>query len=51
MRRLGVQLLGRWNGDERLIAAARWLAEIEFGKPRDGSFRRLRPLACAGDCR
>src|SRR4029079_545455 len=23
---LGVQLLGGWNGDERLIAAARWLA-------------------------
>jgi Asp-tRNA(Asn)/Glu-tRNA(Gln) amidotransferase A subunit family amidase len=28
---LGVQLLGRWNGDERLIAAARWLAEVDFG--------------------
>jgi Asp-tRNA(Asn)/Glu-tRNA(Gln) amidotransferase A subunit family amidase len=27
---LGVQLLGRWDGDERLIAAARWLAEVEF---------------------
>jgi Asp-tRNA(Asn)/Glu-tRNA(Gln) amidotransferase A subunit family amidase len=28
---LGVQLLGRWNGDEPLVAAARWLTEIEFG--------------------
>jgi Asp-tRNA(Asn)/Glu-tRNA(Gln) amidotransferase A subunit family amidase len=28
---LGVQLLGRWNGDEPLVATARWLAETEFG--------------------
>jgi Asp-tRNA(Asn)/Glu-tRNA(Gln) amidotransferase A subunit family amidase len=30
---LGVQLLGRWHEDERLIAVARWLAEIQFGIP------------------
>ena len=23
---VGVQLLGPWHGDERLVAAARWLA-------------------------
>jgi Asp-tRNA(Asn)/Glu-tRNA(Gln) amidotransferase A subunit family amidase len=28
---LGVQLLGRWQGDERLTAIARWLAEVHFG--------------------
>ena len=28
---LGIQLLGRWQGDERLTAAARWLAEVQFG--------------------
>ena len=28
---LGVQLLGRWQGDERLTAIARWLAEVLFG--------------------
>jgi Asp-tRNA(Asn)/Glu-tRNA(Gln) amidotransferase A subunit family amidase len=28
---LGVQLLGRWHEDERLTAAARWLAETHFG--------------------
>ena len=28
---LGVQLLGRWHQDERLTAAARWLAETHFG--------------------
>jgi len=28
---LGVQLLGRWQGDERLTAVARWLAEVHFG--------------------
>jgi Asp-tRNA(Asn)/Glu-tRNA(Gln) amidotransferase A subunit family amidase len=30
---LGVQLLGRWHEDERLTAAARWLAETHFGNP------------------
>jgi Asp-tRNA(Asn)/Glu-tRNA(Gln) amidotransferase A subunit family amidase len=30
---LGVQLLGRWHQDERLTAAARWLAESHFGNP------------------
>ena len=30
---LGVQLLGRWHGDERLTAVARWLAEVHCGKP------------------
>jgi Asp-tRNA(Asn)/Glu-tRNA(Gln) amidotransferase A subunit family amidase len=29
---LGVQLLGRWQGDESLTAVARWLAEVHFGK-------------------
>src|SRR5579883_823639 len=29
---LGVQLLGRWHEDQRLIAVARWLAEVHFGK-------------------
>jgi Asp-tRNA(Asn)/Glu-tRNA(Gln) amidotransferase A subunit family amidase len=28
---LGIQLLGRWQGDERLTAVARWLAELQFG--------------------
>src|SRR5204862_7132069 len=28
---LGVQMLGRWQGDERLTAIARWLAEVHFG--------------------
>ena len=28
---LGVQLLGHWQGDERLTAVARWLAEVHFG--------------------
>jgi Asp-tRNA(Asn)/Glu-tRNA(Gln) amidotransferase A subunit family amidase len=28
---LGLQLLGRWQGDKRLTAAARWLAEVHFG--------------------
>ena len=27
---LGIQLLGRWQGDERLTAAARWLAEVQY---------------------
>src|SRR4051812_28079822 len=27
---LGVQLLGRWQGDERLTAVARWLAEVQY---------------------
>ena len=35
---LGVQLLGRWHGDERLTAIARWLAEVHFGNPPDGRF-------------
>lgn len=30
---LGIQLLGRWHEDERLTAAARWLAEDHFGNP------------------
>jgi Asp-tRNA(Asn)/Glu-tRNA(Gln) amidotransferase A subunit family amidase len=30
---LGVQLLGRWHNDEPLTAVARWIAEVEFGKP------------------
>jgi Asp-tRNA(Asn)/Glu-tRNA(Gln) amidotransferase A subunit family amidase len=30
---LGIQLLGRWNEDERLTATARWLAENHFGNP------------------
>jgi Asp-tRNA(Asn)/Glu-tRNA(Gln) amidotransferase A subunit family amidase len=30
---LGLQLLGGWHGDERLTAAARWLAETHFGNP------------------
>jgi Asp-tRNA(Asn)/Glu-tRNA(Gln) amidotransferase A subunit family amidase len=29
---LGLQLLGRWQGDESLTAVARWLAEVHFGK-------------------
>jgi Asp-tRNA(Asn)/Glu-tRNA(Gln) amidotransferase A subunit family amidase len=28
---LGIQLLGRWQSDERLTAIARWLAEVHFG--------------------
>jgi Asp-tRNA(Asn)/Glu-tRNA(Gln) amidotransferase A subunit family amidase len=28
---LGIQLLGRWQGDESLTATARWLAEVQFG--------------------
>jgi Asp-tRNA(Asn)/Glu-tRNA(Gln) amidotransferase A subunit family amidase len=28
---LGLQLLGRWQGDERLTAVARWLAEVHLG--------------------
>ena len=28
---LGLQLLGRWQGDESLTAVARWLAEVHFG--------------------
>jgi len=27
---LGIQLLGRWQGDGRLTAAARWLAEVQY---------------------
>jgi Asp-tRNA(Asn)/Glu-tRNA(Gln) amidotransferase A subunit family amidase len=27
---LGIQLLGRWQGDERLTAVARWLAEVHL---------------------
>jgi Asp-tRNA(Asn)/Glu-tRNA(Gln) amidotransferase A subunit family amidase len=30
---LGIQLLGRWQGDERLTAIGRWLAEVHFGNP------------------
>jgi Asp-tRNA(Asn)/Glu-tRNA(Gln) amidotransferase A subunit family amidase len=30
---LGIQLLGPWHGDERLIAVSRWLAEDDFGNP------------------
>jgi Asp-tRNA(Asn)/Glu-tRNA(Gln) amidotransferase A subunit family amidase len=30
---LGIQLLGRWNGDEALLATGRWIAEVEFGNP------------------
>lgn len=30
---LGIQLLGRWHGDEYLTAVGRWLAEVHFGKP------------------
>jgi Asp-tRNA(Asn)/Glu-tRNA(Gln) amidotransferase A subunit family amidase len=30
---LGIQLLGRWHGDESLTARGRWLAEVHFGKP------------------
>jgi Asp-tRNA(Asn)/Glu-tRNA(Gln) amidotransferase A subunit family amidase len=30
---LGVQLLGRWHGDESLTAVGRWLAEVHSGRP------------------
>ena len=50
MRRLGVQLLGRWHGDERLTAAARWLAEVQFGNAAvTGRFAASAALACGGD--
>ena len=29
---VGVQLLGPWHGDERLVATARWLAEHQLGR-------------------
>jgi len=29
---VGIQLLGPWHGDERLVATARWIAARELGR-------------------
>ena len=42
----GVQLLGRWQEDERLTAVARWLAEIHFGNLADAMLL-ARPTECS----